>query len=239
MQGGQEPGRGIYIVRRILVVLVVLLLLILLVPRACEAILGPGEEQSSEAPETADVEEEETVTEEEAAPVQEEITEREEVAVSVSEEEEEAGEEEDVGAATVETVELEAPLAGPVTGFGGIPGGGAVVSVPQAVPPVVGTGVPEPIPPPPAPQEPALVSEPLAPAPIPPVQQPTFVEEPVFPGEPLFFGEPFFFGEPLFFAEPVVFEQPAPPVEEPPDSRTAAGGGVGATAQAGNAFASS
>src|SRR5215204_3900162 len=150
MQGGQEPGRGIYIVRRILVVLVVL---ILLVPRACEAILGPGEEQSSEAPETADVEEEETVTEEEAAPVQEEITEREEVAVSVSEEEEEEEEEEEatsevtreeegLGAANIQ---LEAPPVGPPIGLGGIPGGGAAVSVPQAAPPVVvGTAVPEP-----------------------------------------------------------------------------------------------
>ena len=45
------------------------------------------------------------------------------------------------------------------------------------------------------------------------------------------------FGEPIFFVEPVVFEQPAPPVEEPPESRNAAGGGVGATAQAGNASA--
>ena len=65
MQGGQGPGRGIYIARRIAVVLIVLLLLILLVPRACEALLGTGDEQSSEAPETPDVEEEGTVPEEE------------------------------------------------------------------------------------------------------------------------------------------------------------------------------
>src|SRR5215207_4598391 len=207
MQGGQGPGRGIYIARRIAVVLIVLLLLILLVPRACDALLGTREEQSSEAPETADVEEEETS--------------------------EATREVEGVGAANIQ---LEAPPVGPPIGLGGIPGGGAAVSVPQAVPPVTGTGVPEPIPPPPAPPEPVPVGEPPVPAPIAPVQEPIFVEEPVFPGEPFFFGEPFF-GEPLFFAEPVVFEQPTPPVQEPPESRTAAGGGVGATAQAGNASA--
>src|SRR5829696_8824596 len=155
MQGGQGPGRGIYIARRIAVILIVLLLLILLVPRACDALLGTREEQSSEAPETADVEspgeeaEEEAVTDEEAATVQEEITEREEVAVSGSEEEEEeeatseeAAEEEGVGATNVE---LEAPPVGPPIGLGGTPGGGPAVSVPQAAPPVVvGTGVPEP-----------------------------------------------------------------------------------------------
>jgi len=57
MQVGQKPGRSIYLVRRIMVALIALLLLILLVPRACEALLGTGDEQSTEAPETADVEE--------------------------------------------------------------------------------------------------------------------------------------------------------------------------------------
>ena len=42
MQGGQEPGRGVYVVRRIVAVLVILLLLILLVPRACETFIGQG-----------------------------------------------------------------------------------------------------------------------------------------------------------------------------------------------------
>src|SRR5215213_7845530 len=145
MQGGQGPGRGIYIARRIAVVLIVLLLLILLVPRACDALLGTREEQSSEAPETEDVEspgeeaKEEAVTEEEAATVQEEITEREEVAVSGSEAEdeeetsEEAAEEEAVGAANIE---LGAAPVGPPIGLGGIPGGGPAVSVPQEIPPV-------------------------------------------------------------------------------------------------------
>src|ERR671919_660374 len=107
MQGGQGPGRGIYIARRIAVVLIVLLLLILLVPRACDALLGTRDEQSSEAPETADVEEEEAVSE------------------SEEEEEEEATSEvtrevEGVGAANIQ---LEAPPVGPPIGFGGIPGG--------------------------------------------------------------------------------------------------------------------
>src|SRR5918997_7140973 len=146
MQGDQEPGRGIYVVRRILVALVILLLLILLVPRACDALFGAGDEQGSETSETEDVEspgggdEEETVTEEEAAPVQEETTEREEVAVSVSEEDatsdEDADEDEDAGAPNIE---LEAGPVGPV------PGGGEVV-IPQPVP-IVGPGVQEPIPP--------------------------------------------------------------------------------------------
>lgn len=54
MQGGQEPGRGVYVVRRIVAVLVILLLLILLVPRACEAFIGPGEEPGLGVPETSD-----------------------------------------------------------------------------------------------------------------------------------------------------------------------------------------
>jgi len=83
------------------------------------------------------------------------------------------------------------------------------------------------------------VVEPLVPEPI-PVEEPIFpFEEPIFVGEPFLFREPFFFGEPLFLEAPVVFEQPTPPVEEPPESRTTVGAGVGATAQAGNAFASS
>src|SRR5215208_3137056 len=117
MQGGQGPGRGIYIARRIAVVLIVLLLLILLVPRACDALLGTREEQSSEAPETEDVESPSKEAEEEA------VTEEEEEATS-----EEAAEEEGVGAANVE---LGAAPVGPPIGLGGIPGGGAAVSVPQ------------------------------------------------------------------------------------------------------------
>src|ERR687893_799074 len=130
MQGDQEPGRGIYVVRRILVALVVLLLLVLLLPRACDALFGAGNEQGSETSETADVEssgdegEEESVTEEDAAPVQEEIAEREDVAVSGSDEDDtsEAAREDEGDA--VANLELETGLVGPVTGFDGIAGGG-------------------------------------------------------------------------------------------------------------------
>src|SRR3712207_1526028 len=55
MQRGQGPGRGIYVVRRIVAVLVVLLLLVLLVPWAWQNLFSPGEEQGSEAPEIAEV----------------------------------------------------------------------------------------------------------------------------------------------------------------------------------------
>src|ERR671920_404731 len=136
MQGDQEPGRGIYVVRRILVALVVLLLLVLLLPRACESLFTSGDEQGSETSETGDVEssgdggEEESVTEEEAAPVQEEIAEREDVAVSGSEEDDtsEAARQDESGG--VANIELEAGLLGPVTGFEEIAGGGEVVGIP-------------------------------------------------------------------------------------------------------------
>src|SRR5215203_2485708 len=165
MQGDQEPGRGIYVVRRILVALVVLLLLVLLVPRACESLFGAGDEQGSETSETADVEssgegdEEESVTEEEAAPLQEEIAELEDVAVSGSDEDDtsEAASEDEND--EVANIELEAGLVGPVTGFEEIAGGGEVVGIPQEVP-LVGAGLQEPLPPI-APQEPLLVGEPL------------------------------------------------------------------------------
>src|SRR5919112_4453862 len=54
MQGGREPRRGIYVARRVVAALVVLLLLILFVPWACQNLLGPGEQSSSETSETDD-----------------------------------------------------------------------------------------------------------------------------------------------------------------------------------------
>src|SRR5919199_339571 len=62
VQGPQEPGRGVYLARRIVALLIILLVLILLVPRACQALLGPGEEESSgpTAPEKTSVAEEST-----------------------------------------------------------------------------------------------------------------------------------------------------------------------------------
>ena len=46
MKGGQGPGRGIYVARRVIAALVVLLLLILLVPWACQNLLGLGEQSA-------------------------------------------------------------------------------------------------------------------------------------------------------------------------------------------------
>src|SRR5215217_3889292 len=72
MQGGREPRRGIYVARRVVAALVVLLLLILLVPWACQNLLGPGEQSSSETSETDDADSsdegsEEAARDEEAA----------------------------------------------------------------------------------------------------------------------------------------------------------------------------
>src|SRR5829696_2935054 len=43
-QGPRENGRGVYVARRIVAAIVVLLLLALLIPWACQALVGPGEE---------------------------------------------------------------------------------------------------------------------------------------------------------------------------------------------------
>src|SRR5918998_6012203 len=126
MQGGREPGRSVYTVRRILAVLIVLLLLVLLVPQACQALLGTGSESGSGAPDTADVdgsgsEEEDAVTVEETAGDTElagqESTEEGSAAESSSEDEqansganasEDSGEDEDED---VQNVEFDAALA--------------------------------------------------------------------------------------------------------------------------------
>src|SRR5215213_11458959 len=72
MQGGREPRRGIYVARRVVAPLVVLLFLILFVPWACQNLLGPGEQSSSETSETDDADSsdeggEEAARDEEAA----------------------------------------------------------------------------------------------------------------------------------------------------------------------------
>jgi hypothetical protein len=53
--GPPDPGQGVYSARRIVAVLVAL---ILLVPRACQALLGPQEEPSSGEPEKSATKEE-------------------------------------------------------------------------------------------------------------------------------------------------------------------------------------
>ena len=57
MQGGQGPGRGVYVLRRIVAVLVVLLLLVLAGFWAWQNLFRPGggEEQGSQPPEIAEV----------------------------------------------------------------------------------------------------------------------------------------------------------------------------------------
>src|SRR3712207_5583428 len=72
MQGGPEPGRGVYLARRIVAALIILLLLIFLVPRACQAFLEPGEESSTVAPEKS-VTEEDTTSDTARTPAEREI----------------------------------------------------------------------------------------------------------------------------------------------------------------------
>src|SRR5919199_2616261 len=108
VQGPQEPGRGVYLARRIVALLIVLLLLILLVLRACQALLGPREEESSgpTAPETS-------VTEESTTGITEETVEQgstagggeTEMEVSIAETASDAGASEEE---SVETLDMEA-----------------------------------------------------------------------------------------------------------------------------------
>ena len=55
MQGGQEPGRGVYVVRRVLAILIILLLLVLLALWAYHNLLGSGRESDPGSSETAEV----------------------------------------------------------------------------------------------------------------------------------------------------------------------------------------
>src|SRR5919199_368110 len=73
MQGGQEPGRGVYLARRIVAALIILLLLIFLVPRACQAFLGPQQEESNTVAPEKSVTEEETTSETAGTPAEREI----------------------------------------------------------------------------------------------------------------------------------------------------------------------
>ena len=89
MQGGQEPrrprreqepGRGVYVARRIVAALVVVLLLVLLVPWAWQTLTRSEEEPGSEAPEVAETSgtgggEEETTTPQESAGESSEVAE--------------------------------------------------------------------------------------------------------------------------------------------------------------------
>src|SRR3954468_8670618 len=87
MQGGQgpgrEPGRGVYVVRRIVAALVILLVLALLIPQAWKALRGPGDTGSG-TQDTADVEssgggDEESDTTEETVGGTEDVVQQEDV----------------------------------------------------------------------------------------------------------------------------------------------------------------
>src|SRR5215217_2270941 len=194
-EGPPDPGRGVYLARRIVAALVVLILLVLLVPRACQAFLGPEEEPSSIEPEKSATEEE-TVGETEGAPVERGTTTEEVSAVSPDD----AAHGTDV-VAEAEAAEprwdLEAPLGqgyiiGEVNQTAPVPGFGAAQQAVQPLPPGQPISSAEPIV-----AEPILSAEPV-------------VAEPTLPAEPIFFEGPIFFEEPLFFEEQPPFFKEEP-----------------------------
>ena len=235
MQGGREPRRSVYTVRRILAALIVLLLLVLLVPQACQALLGTGSESGSGAPDTADVdgsgsEEEDAVTVEETAGDTElagqESTEEGSAAESSSEDEqansvanasEDSGEDEDVqnvefdAALAQVDVELDAAVDGGVNQIAPVPV--VDLALQQEIQPIA-LGEPVVFEQPivtqsPVPLEPSPLEPPVIPA------QP-IIEQPILPEEPAFFGQPIPFEEPVFFEEePAFFAEPAFYWEEP------------------------
>jgi hypothetical protein len=236
MQGGRDPGRGVYTVRRILAVLIVLLLLVLLAPQACQALLGTADETGSGAPDTADVDgpsdEEDAATVEESADdtgsAEQEATEVGSATETSSEDDvsQASGEGEDEDARNVEfdaalaqvDVELDAALAGGANEIAPVPV--VDLALQQEVQPIaLGEPVvfeqpiviqsPVPLEPPVVPVQP-IVQEPILPV------EPAFFgeripfEEPIFfEEEPAFFGVPTFYDEePVFFEEPIFFEEP-------------------------------
>jgi hypothetical protein len=239
MQGGREPGRGVYTVRRILAVLIVLLLLVLLVPQACQALLGTGNESGSGAPDTADVNG--SGDEEDAAPVEEttgdmesaeqESTEQGSATESSPEDqqassEEDASEDEDDDAQNVEfdaalaqvDVELDAAVNGGVNELAPVPM--VDLALQQEIQPIA-LGEPIIFEQPIIVESPVPLEPPVIPA-QPIIQEPILLEEPAFFGEPIPFEEPIFFEEeptffyePTFFEEPVVYDAGAPAVAAP------------------------
>ena len=214
MQGGQEPGQGVYWARRIVAALVILLLLIFLVPRACQAFFGPEEASNPVAPEKSPTEEE-TVSETEGTPAEreigEEVTSDEGVRSTVVVESEEPEAQGD----------LEAPLdrsymIGQVNQAAPVPSFGAAQQAIQPLP----TGQPI-LPAEPVVVGPVLPTEPIKPIlPAEPVMaEPVLPAEPVI-AEPIFFEEPIFLNEPLFFEEPTFFEEE--PVFEGTSSKASA-----------------
>ena len=230
MQGGQgprwsrEPGRGVYAARRI-AALVILVLLVLLVPRAYQALFGPGEEPGPGAPgrtitseDTVGGAENTVVEQERIVGSRPEVSETEPQGATggtVGGAETGEGEALNVEAAT----NLAAVIPGPEVAVAGDNVIGSA-STEQQTPPVPSVGTSIQLPPPP--QEQAI--------------QPVAFEEPIFFERPIFFEE-----EPIPFAEPVLFEE-NPVLEEVPSSTTTTptatvGDTVGVVAEAGAAVA--
>jgi len=236
MQGGEpDPGRGVYVARRIVAAFILLLLLVLLVPWACQA-LFPERDSGPKAPETA-VTDEDTATEQASAPdnssdgggVDEGNTGR---ATSTLEADENESSE-------LPNVEVAVDLTGVITGLeADASEGGIVDSAPPPAPvPSTDNQQVQPIPQetvqPVAQQQAAQPSLQQQVQPITQQVQPVAFEEPIFFREPTLFERPAFFREPLFFEEPVffegpyVFEEPIPlgegaNFESPPAGTTAA-----------------
>jgi hypothetical protein len=239
MQGGREPGRSVYTVRRILAALIVLLLLVLLVPQACQALLGTGNETGSGAPDTVDVngpsDEEGATTVEESAD-DTESAERESIeeesATESSSEVEQARSEDDASEASdgdARNVEFDASLAQADVGLDATVAGGADQIAPIPVVDLAFQQQVQPI----ALGEPVVFQQPIVaenPVPLEPPVVPTqpiapepSVQEPILPAEPALLGEliPFaqeliFFEEdPAFFVEPTFLEAEPVFFEEP------------------------
>ncbi len=212
MQGGQpDPGRGVYVVRRIVAALVVLLLLVLLVPRACQA-LFPEEESGSRAPETVATDED--IAAEQADTADGSLEDGEIDArggagsptggteAGRSENSEELSAE-----VVVDITEVIANLEAPLVEDG--PAGDQAAPVPT-IPSTDAGDQQQPVQPiaQPEPVQPITQPEPIAQPAVPPV---LFEEASVFFGEPVFFEEePIFLGGPVFFEEPFLLGEPIP-----------------------------
>ena len=199
MQGGREPGRGVYAARRIVAALVILLLLILLIPRACQALFGPGEAPGPGASGTS-------ITSEDTGGTENTAAEQENTSSSPSggEIETEGGTGEISGAvsvgeiAEVPNIEPAANLIGMVAVPEAAVGGSDIVSAGATEPtpaPSVDTG--SQLPPPPPPPPPPPQQTPPAPPPLPAV-------------EPIAYEEPVLFEEPFPSEEPVTFQEEIP-----------------------------
>ena len=204
MQGGQpDPGRGVYVVRRIVAALVVLLLLVLLVPRACQA-LFPEEESGSRAPETA-VTDEDIVAEQ--ADTADDSLEDGEIDARGGTGSPTGGTEagrsensEELSAEVVNITEVVANLEAPL--LEGSTASDQAVPVPTL--PSIDAGDQQ------QPVQPVAQQEPVQPIAQPAGPPALYEVEPIFfEVEPIFFEEDrLYFGEPVFFEEPFLLEAP-------------------------------